>query len=40
MNQRVAEVNLLRTEASKAGGALQNQHRSPYLFEMPAFHHG
>ena len=41
MIQRVAEVNLQLTEASKAGGALHNQDLAlPRFFEMPTFHHG
>jgi hypothetical protein len=40
MIQRVAEVNLQPTEASKAGGALHNQDLPPRFFEMPTFHHG
>jgi len=40
MIQRVAEVNLQPTEASKAAGALHNQDLPPRFFEMPIFHHG
>lgn len=41
MIQRVAEVNLQPTEASKAAGALHNQDLPPpRIFEMPTFHHG
>jgi hypothetical protein len=40
MIQRVAEVNLQPTEASKASVVLHNQDLFPRFLEMPTFHHG